>query len=77
MSLPITIETGIPLPIRSGDTGLTHTLRTMLPGESFKIETKRLQTIRISARRAGVTIATRKIDNNFTRVWKLASEKGE
>lgn len=65
------IERGIPIPPKGGErTGLTATLRALDVGDSFLIanEKERLRALHFASR-AGVKIATRKVEGGI-RVWR-------
>lgn len=75
----IKIEKGLPLPAPRRPQGyITDTLRQLEIGDSFVLEvrgeSRRIDqaTLYGAAKRAGIRIATRKIDAVSSRIWRIA-----
>jgi len=70
----IKIEKKVPLPSR-GRNNYRLVYEQMEPGDSFKIQKNQYQAALMAARRLGLKITTRKIDEGSLRVWLVSGAK--
>lgn len=63
------IERGIEIPPIARRGSIQQALREMGSGDSVLVESRKVTGWRIAARRLGVAIVTRRVDDDNTRVW--------
>lgn len=69
--MQINIESNIPLPRRNKTKGMIETLSKMNPGDSFVIPFGGVQNWRMAGYSIGIKLASRKINNEEERIWKI------
>lgn len=65
------IEHDVPIPLGAKLSGLTATLKKMKVGDSFIADFRLRSNVPTTARRLGMKVATRTIDSNHMRVWRV------
>ena len=76
MENAVVLEDNVPVaPINRGSTSpYVKALSEMQEGQSFVVPEKKLQTIRANAKKMGVKIITRSVDEENVRVWRDKQE---
>lgn len=70
--MEIKIEKGIPLPAGKRRTGLAHSLRNMVAGDSFLFPEIKRNTVYATARANKIKVSVIAVGDGQVRVWRVA-----